>query len=210
MIMSVFHRIYIWLCRFPHRRGYGVHSPFAFNFITSVVYERGVYYAYEHLETKYGLHANGFFRLLQPETAYKRRMGRLLFRISNYVHPDFILLGGDVSDWERGYLTAGSRRAELHDLSNQETRRLEPGGEKTFLAYFADTESADTNWRTVSALATETSVILIAGIHVSKAAASYWAKFQNEEAVGITFDLYDYGVAFLDRTRYKQHYIVNF
>ncbi len=29
---------WIWLKRFRHRKGYGVHSPFAFDFITRVIY----------------------------------------------------------------------------------------------------------------------------------------------------------------------------
>ena len=37
---------FVWLLRFRHRRGYGVHSPFAFNFITDVVYQRLPYYKY--------------------------------------------------------------------------------------------------------------------------------------------------------------------
>jgi len=31
-------RYWIWLKRFRHRKGYGVHSPFAFDFITRVIY----------------------------------------------------------------------------------------------------------------------------------------------------------------------------
>ena len=41
---------WIWLKRFRHRRGYGVHSPFAFAFLTDVVYERNAYYAYHELD----------------------------------------------------------------------------------------------------------------------------------------------------------------
>ncbi len=46
-------RQWIWLKRFRHRRGYGVHSPFAFDFLTYVVYERGEYYAYRELKKRY-------------------------------------------------------------------------------------------------------------------------------------------------------------
>ena len=41
----------VWLMRFRHRCGYGVHSPFAFNFLTGVVYERTPYYAYARLDS---------------------------------------------------------------------------------------------------------------------------------------------------------------
>ena len=36
-----------WLKRFRHTRGYGVHSPFAFRFITECLRERLAYYAYD-------------------------------------------------------------------------------------------------------------------------------------------------------------------
>ena len=39
-------RPFIWLSRFRHRCGYGVHSPFAFNLITQVIYESTPYYKY--------------------------------------------------------------------------------------------------------------------------------------------------------------------
>ena len=42
-------RPFIWLRRFRHRCGYGVHSPFAFNLITQVIYENTPYYKYKDL-----------------------------------------------------------------------------------------------------------------------------------------------------------------
>lgn len=42
-------RPFIWLSRFRHRCGYGVHSPFAFNLITQVIYESTPYYRYKDL-----------------------------------------------------------------------------------------------------------------------------------------------------------------
>ena len=38
-ILLTLKRPFIWLYRFRHRCGYGVHSPFAFNLITHVIYE---------------------------------------------------------------------------------------------------------------------------------------------------------------------------
>ena len=34
-----------WLLRFRKRCGYGIHSPFAFQFVTGVIYEKGAYFA---------------------------------------------------------------------------------------------------------------------------------------------------------------------
>ena len=46
-ILLALKRPFIWLYRFRHRCGYGVHSPFAFNLITHVIYESTPYYKYE-------------------------------------------------------------------------------------------------------------------------------------------------------------------
>ena len=43
-------RPFIWLARFRHRCGYGVHSPFAFHLITGVIYEKTPYYKYAALQ----------------------------------------------------------------------------------------------------------------------------------------------------------------
>ena len=38
----------------------------------------------------------------------------------------------------------------------------------------------------------------------------WWEQIVASESTGITFDLYDIGLVFFDKARYKQHYIVNF
>ena len=37
-----------------------------------------------------------------------------------------------------------------------------------------------------------------------------WHELQNDERVGITFDLYDVGLLFFDKTKIKHHYMINF
>ena len=67
-----------WLARFRHRCGYGIHSPFAFGFVTSVVYEAGLFYAYPHLDRLWA----GARR--QGQTGLRRKDVRLLFRLANF------------------------------------------------------------------------------------------------------------------------------
>ena len=60
-------RPFIWLYRFRHRCGYGVHSPFAFNLITHVIYETTPYYKYKELASEQK-------RLMpQKDRAWRRR-----------------------------------------------------------------------------------------------------------------------------------------
>ena len=57
---------------------------------------------------------------------------------------------------------------------------------------------------------TSNSLFVVHGICYSKAMKNLWKQLQNDERVGITFDLYDAGLLFFDTTKIKQHYIVNF
>ena len=53
---------------------------------------------------------------------------------------------------------------------------------------------------------TPNSLFVVHGICYSKAMKNLWKQLQNDERVGITFDLYDVGLLFFDTTKIKQHY----
>ena len=57
---------------------------------------------------------------------------------------------------------------------------------------------------------TPKSVFVVHGICYSKEMKALWKKLQADERVGITFDLYDVGLLFFDKTKIKQQYIINF
>lgn len=99
--MGVIRRCWIWLKRFRHRCGYGVHSPFAFDFLTNVVYERGEYYAYRALREQ-------FFSSSGWRNGHALKCCKFLFRLANYVHPSVIrIYGGPVGRDVEEYLRAG-------------------------------------------------------------------------------------------------------
>ena len=87
-------RPFIWLRRFRHRRGYGVHSPFAFDFITDVVYEQSAYYQYKELRAheKRLKQEKGTDWLYEP-----LKLKRLLFRLVNYAQPATVVDAGRLS-----------------------------------------------------------------------------------------------------------------
>ena len=78
-ILEKVKRIFIWFKRFRKRKGYGVHSPFAFNFITQVIYEKGVYYNYSLLNQ------------LPHSKVESDKVIKLLFRLVNFISPHTIL-----------------------------------------------------------------------------------------------------------------------
>ncbi|GAE22340.1 hypothetical protein JCM10003_1921 [Bacteroides pyogenes JCM 10003] len=85
-------RPFIWLSRFRHRCGYGVHSPFAFGLITDVVYERRPYYAYANLESE-----EKERRRKEGRIKGHVKVNRLLFRLVNRIQPGTIVEVGPLS-----------------------------------------------------------------------------------------------------------------
>ena len=96
----------VWVCRFRHRRGYGVHSPFAFQLITRVFYERGEFYAYRPLAAVRRTEACGL----------SERLDRLMLRLVNDVQPRRVVLWGDAVGMTRRYVEAGCRRARIDEV----------------------------------------------------------------------------------------------
>jgi len=92
----------IWLRRFRHRCGYGVHSPFAFRFITDILYMNLPYYAYKELDKD--LPFGCMFRV--------RKILHMLLRLSNWRQPDVIVCLS-APDQVTRYLQAGCRKAEI-------------------------------------------------------------------------------------------------
>ena len=105
--------IWVWLTRFRHRRGYGVHSPFAYHFLQDVVYESAPYYAFGELDS----------HLTWSQCLRQRRGLHLLFRLANYVQPRCLLLP-HAAPSETLYLQAGCHRARLCRQATQPGRML--------------------------------------------------------------------------------------
>ena len=196
-------RPFIWLSRFRHRCGYGVHSPFAFNLITQVIYESTPYYKYKDLAVEQKKLAP------QKDNYWKyesKKVKRLLFRLVNYIQPDTIVDVGRLAASSL-YLKAGKEGADYTAASELSELFLEAGVPVGFL-YLHDyrhPEFMEEVFRICGK-----SVFVIEGIRYTSQMKALWKRMQQDEHVGITFDLYDLGILFFDKTKIKQNYIVNF
>ena len=107
----LFPRILRWFRRFRQRRGYGVHSPFAFEWITDVVYnQQAQYYAYAPLSQQHK----------QWSGVLSIKDARLLFRMANHCHAKLILMVGQGLERERNYLQAARPSAQIVLLSDNQ------------------------------------------------------------------------------------------
>ncbi len=199
-------RPFIWLSRFRYRCGYGVHSPFAFSLITDVIYEKMPYYAYASLEKEQ--------KRLVRERGYSRgsqKVNRFLFRLVNKVQPATIVEVGRPSVASL-YLQSAKPSAEYLFASDLSELFLDTDVPVDFL-YLNDYRNPELLEKVFDICVRRTtlkSVFVVHGIYYSKEMKALWKRLQEDERVGITFDLYDLGLLFFDKTKIKQHYIVNF
>ncbi|WP_455962819.1 hypothetical protein [Bacteroides bouchesdurhonensis] len=199
-------RPFVWLSRFRYRCGYGVHSPFAFNLITDVIYEKLPYYAYRSLasEQKKMSKERGWYRGTQ-------KVNRLLFRLVNRAQPDIIVEVGRPSV-SALYLQSAKPSAGYLFASDLSELFLDTDVPVDFL-YLNDYRNpvlVKEVYEVCVQRTTPKSLFVVYGIAYSRQMRTLWHELQNDERVGITFDLYDVGLLFFDKTKIKQHYMINF
>jgi hypothetical protein len=202
-LLFAIRRPFVWLKRFKHRRGYGVHSPFAFKFITQVIYERLPYYSYSTLRDN---EKSSSQKNIIPHYYEPLRLRRLLFRLANYVQPATIVSNNNFA--ASLYLKAGCRTAAYIYDDNIKNEHLRP-----IMLYLCDwlhPEEVQKAFNVNVDKLDSKSMLVIQGICYSSAMKRLWKRIMEDERTGISFDLYDVGIVFFDCTMNKQHYVVNF
>lgn len=198
-------RLVVWLSRIPRRRGFGVQSPFAFDLITDVIYQRTPYYAYDALRKAEKQLASQ----KDKQWLYERLwVKRLLFRLANEVKANTIVDVGTLAASSL-YLKAARVHADYTSASSLDDLFLEAGRPVDFL-YLHDYRHPDMMeeaFRVCAPRATSRSLFVIEGIGRSKPMKQLWKQMQDDPRVGVTFDLYDVGLLFFDTSLHKQHYV---
>lgn len=190
-------RPFIRLSRFRYRCGYGVHSPFAFSLITDVIYEKMPYYAYDLLKVEQKKRIT-----TQRWEKGIPRINRLLFRLVNKVQPATIIEVGQPSAASL-YLQSAKPSAGYLFASDLSELFLDADTPVDFL-YLNDYRNPallEEVFNICSRRTTPNSLFVVHGICYSKAMKNLWKQLQNDERVGITFDLYDAGLLFLIQQR---------
>ena len=162
------------MSRIGHCRGFGIQSPTDYNFVCNVVNERRPYYAYETL-------GKGSNRL-------RRKLGKLYFRLANYLQPDTIDDLDGYADW----LTVACKKARLCHPPQPAALVIAPIEEDP---------------QRILSLCQEQTVLAVSNIWKDM---KKWNMLACHSKATIVFDLYYCGIAFFDPKRAKQQYIVNF
>lgn len=185
-----------WLLRFRKRCGYGIHSPFAFGFVTGVIYEKGEYYAYSSLpKPEHG--AGCDFRLKDL---------RLMFRVMNYQRPAVCLCldgeGASLAGSVLQYMQAGSLRTRM--LAYEEWN----------MGTQVDMIFGIGHWEQhIERLIPHLSaggMVVVHDICSTREHREAWSRLKGAEQSTVTFDLRDFGIVFCRPELQRQDYVVNY
>lgn len=189
-----------WIRRFRKRRGYGIHSPFAFQWVTGVVYERGVYYAYKELAQQ--------FKAAQHHVRLKDL--QLLFRITNAHNPKATLAIGQGNDFEQTcrYMNAAHRMAfhAYTSLKDYEAHKTTSTFEMVYIEEHLEPE----HLALLQSLAHDRLLIIVRQPRRNATTKQTWQQLCKHTWVRQSFDLHDYGVCFCEERLNKEHFIINY
>lgn len=76
--------------------------------------------------------------------------------------------------------------------------------------YITDMRHPDDIILQLCRMASEGGVVIIEGINRDSTSRQRWQHLRDSNEIGITFDLYDFVICFVDRKIHKQHYRLNF
>lgn len=202
-ILLTLKRPFIWLMRFRHRCGYGVHSPFAFDLITNVFYEKTDYYAYSRLEKQE--------KQLHHAEESPLKVKRLLFRLVNRMQPSLLIDAGKPATASL-YLKEAKKKLNYRKVTSPDECLFKQSEKIDFLYIHRHRDPAfvEEVFNRCLPYIHEETVFVLEGIGYSYAMKRLWRKLKSNNQVFVTFDLYDLGILFFDSNKFKQHYIVNF
>ena len=229
----------ILLYRFlRYRKGFGVHSPFAFSFITKVIDERCGYYCYQDIELirRQLIHKGN--KLAGKDI--KHTHGELLFRTVNYFKPKTLLQIGSPAGIASLYMTAYASDLKAivleKDASSAETTAwslqkyhskarlcagdyeqtlpaaLQELGQVDFVFFQAAQEKEKNRFYFEEAMKhiQPDTVFFLEGIRANQETRAFWKVFCNRKDVILTFDLYQIGIVIFQPRFYKKNYVVYF
>ena len=175
------------IIRFGQSHGFGVQSPFAYRFVKDIVRESYPYYAYSTLAEKY------------PEQKKNRlRLLRFFLRLSNFLQSK-VIVSNNVKSVDLDYFRAGFKPASLFSSHDNPDVVLLQSIDNDFEYYQRFLEDNIVKM-------SDKSVLIIEDIQTNRCARALWRKVIRDNRVGVTFDLYDCGVAFFNLKMNKNNY----
>ncbi len=207
--------LFKWFQRKRHAKGFGIHSPFAFNLVTNVIYEKHWYTAFLDIEQL--LSENNL------ETTDKK-LHHLSYRFVRYFRPKKILELEPGTGINTLYISSAANNTVCHCF--------DPEGKNTLMARnlhttynrnveFIEEIDIDGSYdgifvypgafpidvENLLLMSNDDTFWVIKGIK-SDNGKRFWRKIVKDERARITFDIKDVGIVILKKSYYKAKYFV--
>lgn len=215
---------YLW----QRKSEYSIHSPFVYDFMKKVLYDRGSNRDYDLM-----LRISRLLDGKKYPTRRRRKQGRLLYRLVRYFEPETVLTFGQLSALNTSALALGNLLTKVyleqspdfletlnsmgvvnvnlirHDGNEEEQfERLNTG----FVFYGLD-DFGDDTWNNLEdgfGEVDEDTVLIFEGIHHSRHTEAAWEAIKANEDVTVTMDLYCVGIVFFREGIEKQDFVLKY
>lgn len=214
--------------KLKHRKGYGVHSPFAYAVITEVIEEKLPYYSYRRMQRTY-----------DKQSPVSFKVACLLLRLANRFHSRQVLEMGCDGGYSMLPLILTDSRLQVTTLAlpgvEQQARerlswianRMSQVTFRSSVEQIAEDQTYDFILLNANPFASQpnaeerlvawllshshdNTLIFVHGIQPRQLFETTWDRICDHDDISITMDLYDYGLAILKPRFFKQHYVVAF
>ena len=215
---------YLW----QRKSEFKIHSPFVYDFMKKVLYDRGSNRDYDLM-----LRISRLLDGKKYPTRRRRKQGRLLYRLVNYLEPETVLTFGRLSALNTSALALGNLQTKVYleqspdfletlnsmgvvnvnlirrDSDEEEQiERLNTG----FVFYDLD-DFGDDTWNNLEdgfGEVDEDTVLVFEGIHHSHRTEAAWEAIKASEDVTVTIDLYSIGIVFFREGIEKQDFVLKY
>lgn len=187
----------VWLSRAGHCKGFGIQSPWAFNFVCKVVYGR----------VDDGVRA-GLLRPFPRAPFVHEKLGLLYLRLASSLRPTYYYSNsalGSLADAAVGQGCRETLPVALPDSSAASSDLAKP----LSLALIAPATAWEQVDRLVDA-ADKDGIFVVEGIHHGRQGRELWRRLLRDGRVNVTFDLYFCGILTFNPRLYKRNYVVCF
>ncbi len=185
-----------WLRRIKYCRGFGVQSPSAYRFIRYVINEHYPYYAYDELRKE----------LPRLDSLTRKRM-ELYFRVANFRQASLWLDFCERNDVIATYVGRGCHATQVRRITDLQQITAD---DRIEVLRICPTAGSEAVLEAALQQADDHTLFIIEDIGYNDTAKRMWQKLLESDITSVSYDLYYLGIAFFDRKRYKNNYIVNF
>ena len=207
---------------------YSIHSPFVYDFMVKVLYDKGSNRDYDLM-----LRVSHLVDGKRFATRSRRKQARFLYRLVGYLEPETVLSFGKVSALNTSALALGNLQTKVY--LEQSTEFLEtlssmgvvnvnlihPDADEeeqlerynTGFVLYGLEDFGEDNWNNLEdgmAQADDDTVLVFEGIHHSRRTEAAWEAIKEGEGVTLTMDLYTMGLVFFREGIEKQDFVLKY